>query len=301
MRTKRTDFIVGFVITVSLAILIFGIIYLKEYNVGKKTQMIYALFDDVGTLTEGDPVKINGVKMGKVVTRELKGNKVMVGMEIDAAVMIPSDSRVTIQNVGLMGERMIGFRLGNSTTPVNPDIPLTGYFDSGVAEAMGMLGDVFTDAKDLVAQIRILMDKTVANEEFLKTFKNVTERLDRLTVAIDRMVAGNEASVNAIIKDVGSTTKDLKGFVNNNMGKMDTIVTNVTTASVKAGDLTKKAEDITKKIDALLAKLNSDDGTLNQILKDKELYGTLKSTVTEADSLLKSINKTGKLKVKIGF
>ncbi len=299
MRTKRTDFVVGFVITISIAILIFGIIYLKEYSIGKKTQMVYALFDDIGTLTEGDPVKINGVKMGKVATRELKGNKVLVGMEIDASVMIPSDSRVTIQNVGLMGERMIGFRLGNSQTPINPDTPLPGYFDSGVAEAMGMLGDVFVDAKDLVLQIRKLMDETVANEEFLKTFKNVTERLDRLTIAIDRMVAGNEATVNSIIKDVNVTTSELKGFVNGNMGKMDTIVSNVSTASERAKVLSIKAEDITKKIDVLLAKLNSDDGTLNRILKDKELYSLLKSTITEADSLLKSINKTGKIKVKL--
>jgi phospholipid/cholesterol/gamma-HCH transport system substrate-binding protein len=301
MRTKKTDFVVGFVITVSIAILIFGIIYLKEYSIGKKTQMVYALFDDIGTLTEGDPVKVNGVKMGKVKSRDLKGNKVLVGMEIDAAVMIPSDSKVTIQNVGLMGERMIGFRLGNSATPADPNVPLQGYFDSGVAEAMGMLGDVFSDAKDLVMQIRKLMDETVASEEFLKTFKQVTERLDRLTIAIDRMVAGNEQSVNSIIKDANVSVSELKGFMNNNMGKMDTIVSNVSTASDKAKDLTKKAEDITKKIDALLAKLNADDGTLSQILKDKELYGMLKNTVIEADTLLKSINKTGKLKVKIGF
>jgi len=301
MRTKKSDFVVGFVITISIAILIFGIIYLKEYNIGKKTQTIYALFADVGTLTDGDPVKVNGVKMGKVVSRVLKGNQVLVGMEIEAEIFIPSDSRVTIQNVGLMGERMIGFRLGSATTPVDPNVPLPGYFDSGVAEAMGMLGDVFVDAKALVLEIRKLMDETVANEEFLRTFKQVTERLDRLTIAIDRMVAGNEATVNTIIKDVNSTTSDLKGFMNSNMGKMDTIVDNVSVASDKAKDLTKKAEDITKKIDALLAKINADDGTLNQILKDKELYGMLKSTVVEADSLLKSINKTGKLKVKIGF
>ena len=105
--------------------------------------------------------------------------------------------------------------------------------------------------------------------------------------------------LNSIIKDVNVTTSELKGFVNGNMGKMDTIVSNVSTASEKARVLSIKAEEITKKIDLLLAKLNSDDGTLNRILKDKELYSLLKSTVTEADSLLKSINKTGKIKVKL--
>lgn len=301
MRSRRTDFIVGFVITLAIIILIFGIIYLKEYSIGKETRVIYALFEDVGTLTEGDPVKINGVKMGKVVSRVLKDNQVMVGMELDAQVGIPSDSRVTIQNVGLMGERMIGIRLGTSAAPLDEKVPMKGYFDSGIAEAMGMLGEVFVDAKELIYMVQSLMNETVGNKEFLELFKSVTVRLDRLTIALDRMVAGNEETFNAIIGDVGSATTDLKAFLDRNKGGMQNIVDNFNVSSDKAAVIVTKAEAITQKLDKLLETINADDGTVSQILKDKELYATMKSTLSEADSLLKSINKTGKLKVKIGF
>jgi phospholipid/cholesterol/gamma-HCH transport system substrate-binding protein len=301
MRSRRTDFIVGFVITLAIIILIFGIIYLKEYSIGKETRVIYALFEDVGTLTEGDPVKINGVKMGKVVSRVLKDNQVMVGMELEAEVNIPSDSRVTIQNVGLMGERMIGIRLGTSPAPLDEKVPMKGTFDSGIAEAMGMLGEVFVDAKELILMVQQLMDETVGNKEFLELFKSVTLRLDRLTIALDRMVAGNEQTFNTIIRDVGSATTDLKAFLDKNKGGMQNIVNNFNVSSDKAAVIVTKAEGITQKLDKLLETMNAEDGTVSQILKDKELYATMKSTLTEADSLLKSINKTGKLKVKIGF
>ncbi|MFH0921177.1 MAG: MlaD family protein [Fibrobacterota bacterium] len=301
MKAKHTDFIVGFVITLSIAILIFGIIYLKEYNIGREQKTLTALFDDVGTLSEGDPVKINGVKMGKVVTRTLQGNQVLVTMEMDASAFIPEDSRITIQNVGLMGERMIGIRLGKSKVPLDFSRPMQGAFDSGIAEAMGMLGDVFKDAKELVVLVRKLLDETVANEEFLRTFKNVTERLDRLTVTVDRMVTGNAASLNTIVSDVKSTTSDLKGFMDQNKGKLNGMVDNLSETSVKANDLVGKADSLVAKIDRLLGKISSNESAVGQLLNDKELYGTIKSTITEADSLLKSINKTGKLKVKIGF
>jgi len=301
MRTKQTDFIVGFVITVSIAILVFGIIYLKEYNIGRKQQIIYALFDDVGTLTEGDPVKINGVKMGKVTLRSLKNNQVLVTMEMDASVVIPSDSRITIQNVGLMGERMIGIRLGKSPVPLDPAMPMQGTFDSGIAEAMGMLGDVFVDAKELVVLIRKLMNETIANEEFLRTFKVVVERLDRLSATVDHMITGNEAALNTIISDVKGSTSDLKGFLDQNKGKLNGMVDNLSETSVKANDLVGKADSLVAKIDRLLGKISSNESAVGQIMNDKELYGTIKSTIVEADSLLKSINKTGKLKVKIGF
>ncbi|MBL8029093.1 MAG: MCE family protein [Fibrobacteres bacterium] len=301
MRTQKMDFIVGLVITASIAILIFGIMYLKEYSFGKETRILTVSFVDIGTLTDGDPVKINGVKTGKVVKNTLKEGHVLVDMEIDGSVQIPDDSRVTIQNVGIMGERMIGIRMGSSKTMAEPGKPLQGYFDSGIAEAMGMLGDVFGDAQKLVKEIGVLMDETVANEEFIRTFKSITERLDRLTIAIDRMVVGNEAAVNTIVKDLKTTTGDVQSLMANNKSKIDGIVNDFSTTADKASKLTAQGEKIAERVDLLLAKINNDSSVVNKLLKDQQLYGMLKSTMQEADSLLKTINKTGKLKVKIGF
>jgi hypothetical protein len=160
---------------------------------------------------------------------------------------------------------------------------MQGTFDSGIAEAMGMLGSVFQDAKELILMIRQLMDETIANREFLELFRNVTARLDRLTVALDRMVAGNEQNLNAIVTDVHAATTDFN------------------TTSDKAAAIAASAEGIARRMDGLVEKLNADDGTVARFLKDKELFETMKSTLIEADSLLKSINKTGRLKVKIGF
>ncbi len=301
MHTKRMDFIVGLVITVSIAILVFGIMYLKEYSFGKETRIITASFVDVGTLTDGDPVKINGVKMGKVIKRRLIDGAVLVDMEIDASINIPDDSRVTIQNVGIMGERMVGIRLGQSAKYVEQGTPMKGYFDSGIAEAMGMLGDVFGDAQKLVKEIGVLLDQTVANEEFLRIFKSITERLDRLTLAVDRMVVGNETAVNTIVKDLKATTGDVRAIIDGNKNKIDNIVGGLSTSVDKVGSIATQGEKIADRVDALLEKINSDSSLVNKILADQRLYGMLKSTVQEADSLLKSINKTGKLKVKIGF
>jgi phospholipid/cholesterol/gamma-HCH transport system substrate-binding protein len=295
------DFIVGLVITASIAILIFGIMYLKEYSFGKETKILTASFVDIGTLTDGDPVKINGVKMGKVINRTLKDGRVLVDMEIDGAVDIPDDSRVTIQNVGIMGERMIGIRMGVSKTNAEPGKPMQGYFDSGIAEAMGMLGDVFGDAQKLVQEIGGLLQQTVANEEFLKTFKSITERLDRVTLAIDRLVAGNEVALNTIVKDLKTTTGDVQSLMATNKSKIDGIVDNFVTSADKANDLVAQGEKIATRVEALIEKINNDSSVISKVLKDQQLYDMLKSTMNEADSLLKTINKTGKLKVKIGF
>lgn len=299
MGSKKNDFIVGIVITISIFILVFGIIYLKEYNIGEKTRTIQALFKDIGTLTVGDPVKINGVKMGKVTKRKIRENMVLVEMEIDASIFIPKDSKITIQNVGLMGERMIGIRLGKSKEPIDPDIPMEGRFDSGIAEAMGMLGVVFNDAKELVLIIKQLVNETVANEEFLALFSRVTNRLERLTAMADRMVVGNEEKLNVIIQDIQTTTAELKTLMDSNKDRINNIVTNFSNASIKVDSVLVKVDNIALTADDLVKRINSNETSIGLMLNDKDLYQELKSTAKEADSLLKTINKTGKIKVDV--
>jgi gas vesicle protein len=145
------------------------------------------------------------------------------------------------------------------------------------------------------------LQQTVANEEFLRTFKSITERLDRLTLAIDRMVAGNEAAVNTIVKDLKTTTGDVQSLMANNKVKIEGIVDNFAASADKASNLASQGEKIAARVEALMENINSDSSVVSKVLKDQQLYDMLKSTMNEADSLLKTINKTGKLKVKIGF
>src|SRR4051812_11925113 len=103
MANRKNNMVVGLFVLISMLILLFGIYFLKETTPGQKSDTYYAVFDQVSTLQDGDPVKVNGVKSGKVVGISLKDNHVRVTLKLDRGLKLNKDCEVRIQNIGLMG------------------------------------------------------------------------------------------------------------------------------------------------------------------------------------------------------
>ena len=130
MINTKINFVVGLVILVAILIMMFGVHFLKNTVPGEKKDIYFAVFDKVSTLQKGDPIKLNGVKMGTVKNIELYNNKVRVRFDLKrnfkdhagvvSAVLVPKNSILTVQNIGLMGERQIEINLGDSKEVYGP-------------------------------------------------------------------------------------------------------------------------------------------------------------------------------------
>src|SRR5665213_4604670 len=98
MNSRSQNLVVGAFVLATLVILLFGIYFLKETAPGSKTDVYHARLDQVSTLQAGDPVKVNGVKMGKVTSINLEGRSVDVTFEIRHGITLPVNSEIRIQN-----------------------------------------------------------------------------------------------------------------------------------------------------------------------------------------------------------
>ena len=96
---------VGLVVLLAIIILIFGLFFLNDKDPREVFDTYFLRFPQVSTLTLDDPVKINGVKLGKVEDIHLAGTKVLVVVRIRNDVRIPVGSEIRVQNIGIMGER----------------------------------------------------------------------------------------------------------------------------------------------------------------------------------------------------
>ena len=133
-------FSVGLVVILALIILVFGIFFLNEKDPRETYNTFHLRFTQVSTLVLDDPVKVNGVKLGKVEAIELSGHRVVVTIRLRTDVKIPKDSEIRVQNIGIMGERQIGIILGDQMEYFAPGDTITGRFDAGIAEAIGVAG-----------------------------------------------------------------------------------------------------------------------------------------------------------------
>ena len=127
-------------------------------------------------------------------------------MRVDRDVTLTDSAVVTVQNIGLMGERNIMIQLSDQGQTYLPDRErgdegpvLNGYFDSGIAEAMGMVGTVLGEVRTLVRNVETIVDNTVGDTTFVVFFKTVVARLDTVTLMVEQLVADNKGRIDQSI------------------------------------------------------------------------------------------------------
>ena len=110
------EFILGFIILILSIISIFY--YSSKINLLNKNEtfQINSSYFDVGNITIGNDVKINGVKVGEVLNIKLDQVSYMaiITSSIDKSINIPNDSVFKISNNGFIGSSYIEIQLGNS-------------------------------------------------------------------------------------------------------------------------------------------------------------------------------------------
>ncbi len=293
MNPRYRNVLVGAFAAASLLLLLFGVYFLKETVPGRKTDVYYALFDQVSTLQEGDPVKVNGVPMGKVTGVELEGTAVKVTFKVRQGLHLPKDSEIRIQNIGLMGERQLGIHLGQSSEDLPVGGTLPGSLDAGIAEAMGTAGDVFVEADSLVKTLRGVVDSTVGHPEFasrvnnlLATTEDLTQRLSSLEKDVDPQIREGAGTLRGL-------SREMDAFVRSQEPKVRDIVDNGDQASRQAKELAQRGDSIAQGLEEVLAKMNSKNGTIGALLSDTSLHRDLRATLESTDSLLKAVNRKG--------
>ncbi len=237
----KNYFIVGFIVILGFLLLFFGIRFLQGTVNGEKVSYS-VIFPTVGALNSGDPVKISGILLGEVIRTELWQGQVKVTFSLKTnftdketgvvyPLNLPMDSKISIQNIGLMGEREINILLGTSSENLLPGSTLqnAGLFDSGIPEVMAEAGNLLSEANQILLVISQntqtlfknmnstihALDSTIQFLNQLQNpIKNISKNLEKMT--------SNFASISDSLNDPKFITH-IKSFIE----KSDSIVTQI--------------------------------------------------------------------------
>ena len=308
MRKRRSDLLVGIVILAALVLLIGGIMWLKAFSFTKQMVTYTAVFSNIGGLQVGDPVAVNGLKKGAVAGIELYGSLVAVHFKLDKEVPFTDSAVVAVKNVGLMGERKVEISLSPNGTRWEPNDGkkvrqyIKGNFDSGIAEAIGMLGDFMTDASALVDSVSILLETTLNSPEFKDFFDRTVVRLDTIIEVVDRLLKNNDEKVDQIIGSLKTTTKNLDAIVVKNKSGINNIVENADSLTNRAADLMIDLDSLLGDLKSITSKIDTGNGSVGQLINDSTTVDELMTTVAKLDTLLNEVRDDGlRLRVKLGF
>jgi phospholipid/cholesterol/gamma-HCH transport system substrate-binding protein len=309
LRKLNVDLAVGASILVALFIFVAGLVWLKEVSVASQMVNYMVIFPEVGTLQIGDPVYVNGVKKGTVQKIELRGTEVSTALNMDKRINITDSVRVSVVNVGLLGERGIGVTLsphGRTVPPVtaasSDTVFIRGRFDTGISEAMGMLGTVLAEVETLVVAVSDIVHATVGDSAFITQFHDIVGKLDTTLVVANRMLKRNEPVLNAAMSDLRIVSRDLKGMIDRNSESLDVILADGKTLMTKGIALIEHADSLVADVKVVLSNLESGKGSLGKLYTDDAFYNELRTVMASVDTLVTEVQQDAlRLRVRLGF
>ncbi|MDR1830885.1 MAG: MlaD family protein [Candidatus Fibromonas sp.] len=293
-------FIVGLVIIVALIILIFGMFFLNDKDPRETYLTYYLRFNQVSTLAQDDPVKVNGVKLGKVESIILHKNGVLVRISLRNDVKIPKDSDIRVQNIGLLGERQIGMLLGDSPQMFSTGDTIRGQFDAGIAEVMGMAGEVLDSAKVIMNIAHLMLDSTIASQDFKDRFRRILAKAEDLEDQASGLILRADPALQGSLASLSIATKKINEILDENREPLKNLVGDANGLLGQTNTLVVGADTAVQRVLALTKKLESKNNTLGILLNDRKLHDDLATTIHSADSLFRLIMQDG-LDVNIDF
>lgn len=121
MNKKPVETIMG-VVVLAVAALFMVFAYQVSDLQAVKGYELNARFMKVGGLNTGADVRINGIKVGSVVSQNINPLDYMVDVKLSLmpSISLPVDSAITIAGDGLMGDKFIKIEPGRSTQKIEP-------------------------------------------------------------------------------------------------------------------------------------------------------------------------------------
>jgi phospholipid/cholesterol/gamma-HCH transport system substrate-binding protein len=133
-RESHLELKVGSFVLLALAGLSYFIFSVSNLSLFEKGHVLQAVFGFANGLKEAAPVRLAGVEAGLVKNMEVfaddndnKKTKVRVTMWIKEGVEIPVDSKVTINQLGLLGEKYVEILPGTSTEFFKAGTVIVGF------------------------------------------------------------------------------------------------------------------------------------------------------------------------------
>ncbi|MBP1637809.1 MAG: Mammalian cell entry related domain protein [Bacteroidetes bacterium] len=279
---------VGLMVIVAIFILYFGLNFLKGIDIFQKTAMYYGQFENIGGLVPSAPVYIKGYKAGQVeeVNYDFsKKESFNVKISLDNHIKLPMGTVMQLADEGLMGGKVINLiynpvtagqpmHKGNDILPTSVN---TGLMTTVAGELMPKIENVATQADSLLRAVRVLVERKEINNSLSSIEKTTSD----LAVSSAQMKGMLNNQLPSILKDVNSITSDFKQI----SGNLKNIDFAKTFASI----------DYTlKNLQIMSDRLNSNEGSLGLLMKDKTLYNNLSNTLNDADKLMIDLKENPK-------
>jgi phospholipid/cholesterol/gamma-HCH transport system substrate-binding protein len=285
---------IGIVAIITIALLIWGVNFLKGIDIFKSSDTYYSMYDNIDGLIESGIVYLRGFKIGNVseIKFDSKGSgKIVVRYSIKERVKIPKNSVFQIYNSSLVsGIKDIKLVLGDGSKYYQSGDTVPGKIDKGLEAFIDPIRDL---TMKTISKIDTIMGSLaqILNEEKITEIQKTIGHIDKVSESLDRNLAEGGALENSF-DNLASVTENLK----QSNDKLKEIISNFKDVSDSISNSQLKsaianANATLQNTSQILAKVETGEGTLGMLVNNDSLYVNLKNVSESLDLLLNDMRK----------
>lgn len=309
---------VGLFVLVGLLILAVGIFYVTGATGFGPKYHVKTYLPDVSGLSNGAPVRLDGVEIGNVdhisLVPRVNGkapermHNIEVSMRLNRGFEadILSDSTATLATEGLLGNRYINIQRGFTGIPVKDGGTVPGGTEKAIAQVVEGSADVLANLKVLSEDVRDLIAGVQQGKGTLGkllTDDQAYNHLNRILANGDQIVSNVQSGQGTVGKLL--MTDETSTKVDNAIDQVNDILANLKAQKGTLGKLLydptlyDQAKEALSHGNAILSDVRAGKGTLGKLATDETLYNKLRDTssnLSEATAKMNQNNNTvGKL------
>jgi phospholipid/cholesterol/gamma-HCH transport system substrate-binding protein len=276
----KQEVTVGVLVLAAIIIFVVGLMWLTRQSLGGAGEAtVLVRFESVKGLTEGDPVQISGVDVGRVSRVALEGvDSVLVVLAVEGQRRPRADATAAVASLDFLGSRYVEYNPGTSPDMLTDGEVIDGERESDLSVTATAIGDRASEF--------LLRSQEVLVDDVRPTLKAVERSLDVLA----RIGEG------PLVDDLGTSLQQL-----NSVGaRLDTILANpaidesISQMDEIAESLKEMAEGLattTQALGQILEKIDSDEGTLGRLVNDPAIADDLQAVLAEMKLLLEDLRE----------
>ena len=219
METRASYLLVGSFVLLLVGGTLGFLIWLLGAQAGGANVRYDVIYEgSVTGLREGSAVRMNGVKVGDVVSVGLDQqdpSKVRIGLRVIQGTPIKADTRASLEMEGLTGGRYVqltGGAPGAGPLPPTPGepFPLIPADPSSIDQLLTTAPDILANLNDLLSRgTQLLSDRNIANlsqaiedlQKMTGTFARNSDKIDGLLSSLDNAAKSIESFTTTIEED----------------------------------------------------------------------------------------------------
>ena len=294
---------IGIFVVAVIVASFFVLNYLRGEDIFNREYEIVSRYDNVEGLVASAPVYIKGFKAGKVVevSYDSKKGDFVVVCSVSNDFVIPSDSKMIIYGVDIMGTKGVKIDLGTSEVTAKDGECLTSAIEAGLMDSVaGNIAPLLEKVTDTLDSLSI----TVSGVNKLLSDSNQNS-LSRTLVHVEKTMANLRAlssSINGKSQEITSLVENLYDF----SSKLGSLTEKVDTAMTGVGKIIQTVNEsdingVVTSFKTLLDNINDPDGSIGKLMNSDSVYNSVDSLLSDVNVLVNKIQENPKKYLKISI